>query len=319
MDGVAGHVVTVFLKMTQGWKAMQYRLRGNVEQMIELEEPARQAAAGGDAPGEASSADASRVVIAGPPSARGGHPGVVRLRAVGEDGFDLRFQEWDYREREHDDTSHRKEGIPYLVMEPGRHEASDGSVWEVGSFQLDGQQDWRRQTFRSAFPDPPKVFVTVQSNNGPDAIAVRVRQVDTDGFEAALFEEEATDGDHLQEAVGYLAVHSPSGEGQVSVHGFAVPYRLQTVEVSDEWTDVGAARLMVEEETSSDDETDHRAETVDVLELGGKVFAQIVSNRGPNTAALRQGSVLPDEDVGILGTGRAVADDSWRTISVLPF
>ena len=52
------------------------------------------------------------VVITGVPSHNGGQPGIVRVRNVRPNSFDIRFEEWSYL-----DSSHALESIAYLVME----------------------------------------------------------------------------------------------------------------------------------------------------------------------------------------------------------
>ncbi|MEM6316048.1 MAG: Ig-like domain-containing protein [Bacteroidota bacterium] len=52
------------------------------------------------------------VVIAGVPSLVGAQAGIVRVRNVQPNGFEVRFEEWSYL-----DGSHVAETIPYLVME----------------------------------------------------------------------------------------------------------------------------------------------------------------------------------------------------------
>jgi len=222
------------------------------------------------------------VIIAGPPTSHGSDPGVVRLANVNSNSFDIRFQEWDYL-----DGWHTAEDISHLVMEAGRHVMDDGSIWEVGSFDLDGTGEWQTQNFSQAFGAVPHLFLTIQSYNGSQAVTVRARNITTSGFEAALFEQETLMDGHYLERVGYLAIHSPAGSGEIELTGNSYPYLLQRVTVNERWCPVLSSSLKVEEETSGDNETDHVDETVSVLALGRHLFAQMVSYKGANTAALR--------------------------------
>ena len=96
---------------------------------------------------------------------------MVRLKSVSDTGFELRFEEWDYRARDHGDSYHATEEIPYLVLQPGRHTMSDGSLWEVGTFALGGTGAWQGERFSQPFATPPKLFLTVETYNGSQAVA----------------------------------------------------------------------------------------------------------------------------------------------------
>jgi hypothetical protein len=228
------------------------------------------------------------VVIAGPPTVHGADPGVVRLRNVTDTGFELRFQEWDYRARVYGDSAHMREDIPYLVLQPGRHTMSDGSVWEVGTFSLGGTGAWQGELFTQPFTMAPKLFLTVQTYNGNQAVSVRARNISADGFEAALYEEEALMDGHSAETIGYLAIASPAGGGLIALDGVQVPYLLQSFNGDERWSPVLSQRLKVEEEKSKDDEIDHGDETIDVLALGDQLLAQQVTSKGGDTTALRR-------------------------------
>ncbi len=254
------------------------------------------------------------VVILGPPSSRDPQPGVARIRNAGAQGFELRFQEWDYLGRDFGDTSHAIEAVPYLVLKPGRHTLGDGSVWETGVFTLGGTNDWKQAWFSEPFSRPPRLFLSVQTNNGGQAVSVRARQVTTDGFEAALFEEEALMDGHITETVAYLAIHSPAGNGQVAMDGRQIPYLLQTLQADQRWVPVLSQRLMLQEESSLDTELAHADETLNVAMIGTQLFAQQVSDNDADTTALRR--LEPAADAAMeWGLIRDI-DQDWR---VLPF
>jgi PhoPQ-activated pathogenicity-related protein len=254
------------------------------------------------------------VVLAGPPTHHGADPGVVRLRNVSDLGFDLRFKEYDYRERDLGDVYHAFEDIPFAVFRPGRHVMSDGSVWEVGTFNLDGTGNWASAQFSTAFSEPPHLFLTVQTTNGNQAVSVRARNIAADGFQAALFEEEALMDGHLSETIGYVAVSSPTGGGMIDLDGTAMPYLLQAVTTDHRWVPVLSQRLRLQEEQSRDSEVGHIDETLHVLMLGNQVFAQQVTNNGFDTTALRR--LAPSSDAPMeWGLIRGV-DHNWAN---LPF
>ena len=67
------------------------------------------------------------------------------------------------------------------------------------------------------------LFLTVQTDNVGQAVSVRVRAPGTDGFQAALFEEEALDDGHSVETVGYLAIDAPADGGWLDLDEASTP------------------------------------------------------------------------------------------------
>jgi hypothetical protein len=227
----------------------------------------------------------SPVVIAGPPTFNGGDPGVVRLRNMGSSSFDIRFQEWDYR-----DGKHTQEQILYLVASGGRHVLPDGSIWEAGTFTHYGTPNWKTQPFTEHFPGTPHLFLTVQTYNGGSAVTARARNVSDSDFQVGFFEQESQMDGHAGETVGYLAIYNPSGYGSTAIDGIPVSYRILQTSINHNWTKSywAAGELKVEEEQSKDNETWHAFELIDVMHLGGSTFGQIVSSNGGDPASLRQ-------------------------------
>ncbi|MFO1152694.1 MAG: LamG-like jellyroll fold domain-containing protein [Rhodospirillales bacterium] len=259
---------------------------------------------------DAATGFADAVVIAGTPSVNEEQPGVVRVSNVSGSGFEMRFQEWDYLQRL-GASSHAPETIPYAVMQPGRHRMGDGTVWEVGSFPLDGGASWRRISFSEPFESAPLVFLTVQTANDPRAVTVRARGVTGDGFEAALLQEEAQREGHGAETVGYVAVRRETAGGLIDVGGETLPYIVQSVTANDRWLPVLGQRLKVEEEQSKDLEVRHPDESLSVLALGGHMFAQQVSDNSADPTALRR---LPPVDTAMeWGVVRGV-DSAWTVL-----
>jgi hypothetical protein len=231
------------------------------------------------------------VVILGLPTYYGGHPGTVRVRSVTGTGFEARFEEWDYRSRDFSDNYHALEKVPYLVLEEGHHLMNDGSIWEVGILSVNGTADWHTFSFAESFRERPYLFLTVQSDNDSSVISARSRSVDKDGFEVALFEEQALMDGHGTETVAYLAIFNPSRYGTLKLNGPSrpeTPYYLHSVVADHNFTPAVSALVKVEEDKSVDSEVIHVRETIDVLSISNQVFAQQVSSNGSDTAALRR-------------------------------
>jgi len=221
------------------------------------------------------------VVIAGPPSFANKAPGVVALRRVRGDSFQARFQEWRYL-----DGKHRGEQTSFLVMNMGRQTMADGSIWELGTLTLRGNDKWRNKAFTKHFPGRPELFLTRQTFNDGTPVTVRARNVTPAGFEAALFEEERKlSGGHGKEKVGYLAVYSAGRAGTILA---GTDYVLRRLRVNHKFKTALGSQIMLEEEMSKDRELRHARERVSVMRLGSGYFAQQVTDNQRDTTAIRR-------------------------------
>jgi hypothetical protein len=228
------------------------------------------------------------LVILGPPGNRGPDPGVAALLGVNSNGFSVAFKEWDYRLREFGDQFHAKEQLSYLIGEPGRIEFDNGTIWEMGSFELSGTKQWVAQRFQSAFPSKPSLFLTAQTMNGSQKFALKARAVTNTGFQASMIEEEFLNDGHVVETIAYLAIYSASESGRILVNGNGLPYLLKSGNVNHQFSNFPSGIVRLEEEKSRDIESFHVNETVNTLNIVNLFFAQIISDNGPDTVALRK-------------------------------
>ncbi len=155
------------------------------------------------------------------------------------------------------------------------------------------------------------MFLTVQTTNDPQPVIVRVKEITPAGFQAALFEEEASTDGHGVEVVGYLAIYDPDGQGFINVSGTYAPFQVAALQVDSNFTKVVNQALRLQEEQSKDAETDHPAETVALLSLSGQLFAQDMTSIDSDPAALRWDSVDRDGD-GYVDRLDAYPDDPQR-------
>lgn len=227
-------------------------------------------------------------VVMGPPSFAGSHPSTIRVRNVSASSFQHNLQEWDYL-----DGSHANESIGYLVLENGAQ--SLGSLdAEAGSVNIN--HNWTTVSFNQSFTGAPVVVAQVASNSGGQAVTTRVRNVGSGSFEIRLQEEEGNDGTHNTERVDWIAVEPGtttfSGTKIVAgVTGNSVTHNWSTINFSSvtnpvflaemqtfDGSDPAALRhrnlsstsveVKVEEEQSSNAETNHNTEVVGYLVVG---------------------------------------------------
>jgi subtilisin family serine protease len=253
------------------------------------------------------------VVVAGGSTRDGGHQGVVRVQNVDSDSFQIRFQEWDYR-----DGNHTTENISYLVVEAGTHILTDGTQLVAGTTTLTNEIV-KTITFGDSFSSAPLIIAQTMTNNDPSAVVERIRNIGTDTFQMRFNEEEVADGIHATETVGYIAIDVGAAEsGDISLNavktGNSVTHQNTTVNfgsidgssspviLSDMQTldggDAATLRhrsqtstsvtLFVEEEASRDSELAHTTEVAGVLALEqGVLFAgspQLAASIGPGDA-----------------------------------
>ncbi len=145
------------------------------------------------------------VVVARPVSAKGIDPGVIRLRNVTANAFDLRYQEWDYL-----DGTHTRERVFYMVADAGAFDL-DGLTLEAGTLDTNlvlgsGSET---VTFGATFPDRPALFSSVQTNDDEDAVTTRLGLASALGFSITMQEEQAG-GAHGTETLGWIALERGS-------------------------------------------------------------------------------------------------------------
>ena len=150
------------------------------------------------------------VVILGPLSVYGGHKSTTRVKSVTSTSFQWRVEEWEYL-----DGAHASEYAGYLVMDSGQHTMSNGAAAEAGKASVG--TGWKTVNFGSAFSATPTVLVTIMTENGADAVAPRIRNVSTTGFQVRIEEEEnggSGNGDrgHTSETVGWVAMERAGGD-----------------------------------------------------------------------------------------------------------
>ncbi len=241
----------------------------------------------------------AQLVFVSPPTVNGKQQGVIRMRSIYGcctpqllasispppplvSVFNIVMQEYAYL-----DQWHVTEQVSVLGSRPGIARAENGETILSGSFDLSGTRQWSKVQFPN-MNGIPRVFLSIQSFNGIHPINTRVRNVTSNSFEAALFEEDAfMQSGHVPEKIAYLLVFSSDKKGFLAIGEQEVPYQTEQVSIDHRWTQVLGAELKLDEEQSVDDELFHVKETIDVLRIGEHLFAQQVSDNGADTTSLR--------------------------------
>jgi hypothetical protein len=227
------------------------------------------------------------IVIANPPSLNGNDPAVVRIRNIDSNGFDIRIQEWNYL-----NETHALETVSYLVMERGSYTLENGARVEASRFSTDSVNTFGQVNFSQNFGNVPVVVSSITSFNGPDAVAGRVQNVNIQGFEYTMQEQESFSDGHTTESISYIA-WEPSAS---SIAGITykigktenlVDHNLSTIKFDQTFSDipvfladmqtangmdtanvrwqslnVDAAEVKIDEEQSFDSEVNHTTEIV---------------------------------------------------------
>jgi lysophospholipase L1-like esterase len=131
-------------------------------------------------------------------------PAHVRLTPRDGRSFEYFIEEWDYL-----DGSHQRENLAYLVFEAGVHDLVGGGQLEAGTLAVDHR--WQDIVFAAGFDAAPIALSQSQTRRGGSAVVVRQRAVTGSGLQVRLQEEEASNGVHIAETLGYLAIAPPEG------------------------------------------------------------------------------------------------------------
>ena len=203
------------------------------------------------------------VVFATPPTKLGGQAASVAVTNVSNGTASLFLDEPDYL-----DGIHWKEEVSLLTLEEGTWSLADGTRMEVGTeiVSAGATDTFHSVTFGQAFDEVPTILVQLQTKNGADWAVVRTDDVTTTGFRFLIEEQEASDGLHAQEVLGWVAIDAGSGSGLI------------------DWGQVMGQAFFLE------DALDHRSGSVSLDPAFGDdalVSAVIASYNGPDTSMLR--------------------------------
>jgi hypothetical protein len=152
------------------------------------------------------------VVFALTPTAWGATTVAVRVSDVTGTGFTARLQE-----ARGEDGFHSTELVSWMVVEEGTWELSDGTVLRAGSLLEDdlvntgAGGDFETVSLGGTFSSAPAVLSQVQTMNESDWVTTRIDNLTAGGFSVGMQEDQATDGSHAQEEIGWLAIEIGSG------------------------------------------------------------------------------------------------------------
>lgn len=233
------------------------------------------------------------VVVAAVNSLNEADPGVVRIRNITSNSFEIHFEEWNYL-----DLEHAPEMASYVVFEAGTHRLRDGTVIEARNSIVD--EEWTPVAFANDFGgETPVVFSQIGSTNGPATATTRLKNVSDLGFEVQVQEEEASSTPfHNPEKVGWIAMQQQLGDTGGVFYEARVPdtpvnhivaatipffntfddapaviarqqttYGTNTASVRQTFVSAGRVDLFIEEEQSLDKEVGHIPEDIGILAL----------------------------------------------------
>lgn len=169
--------------------------------------------------------EAPPIVVAGAPTANGEKPVTVRISNITTHGFDIQMSEWQYQ-----NGKHKEETVSYMAVERGVQYWGDVQV-VAGEAEIN--HEWNSLNFSTQFDAAPVVLASQVSINGKQTAAIRMQNINAQGFDIRLQEEEKSNGKHKIETVHFLALtHNVIGQvnGQDIYAGRTHTY------VHDQWT-----------------------------------------------------------------------------------
>jgi hypothetical protein len=266
------------------------------------------------------------VVIMGAASRTGGSPVTVRVDNITNSTFDVVLDEWDYL-----DGKHSYEMVSYIVVEAGTHTLADGTLLHAANDPAVDHR-WNNIDFEPGmFEQTPLVFTQTTSYVDTAAVSTRARNIDTNGFQVRLQEEQAADRTHANESLSWIAIQDigvgtfvDGSQYQSSQTGDVVRHQTYTTAFDAIFDappaffaqmqtynggDVSVVRsrnltsneftVNIEEERSKDNEIGHLYESVGVFALpNGELNAQIEDGSGSAPQFIKSGNGFDNYSAG---------------------
>ncbi|MEM8906565.1 MAG: VCBS repeat-containing protein, partial [Bacteroidota bacterium] len=188
-----------------------------------------------------------------------------------------------------------------------RHTLSNGTNVQAG-IESSVDQNFRTVTFPTPFTSTtPVVFAQVITQNGPEAVVTRIRNISSTGFQIQLQEEQGNNNSHVGEEVSWIAfdpgTQTTNFKYEVGNTGTSVTHNWFTLNFGQTYganrvflatmqtrqggdragaryrnLTSGSVQLMSEEETSGDAEINHAAEDFGYIAL--EAPGNLLNNNG---------------------------------------
>jgi Ca2+-binding RTX toxin-like protein len=229
---------------------------------------------------------------------------VIRVRDVTDSGFQYQIDEFDYL----DGSRVLAEEVSWIAVAQGTHTLDNGLVVQAGTVTATNES-FTTVNFNAAFGSAPVVMTQVMTDNDSGAVGTRNRSRTTSSFQIQMLEEEAADGVHATEDIGWIAIDNGGSVGTgflVGETGNSVTHNVTTVVfpsafantpvvVHDQQTRDGGdtsysqadgittadARFFIGEEQSANAEVNHITEVVGYFALNEGLLTE--AGGGDNT------------------------------------
>lgn len=222
----------------------------------------------------------------------GGDPYTLRLvgQTVDGDGnttsFTVRLEEWEYLDGAHPAI----ETISWLAIEEGTHTLADGRVIEAGTTPVTstGQNTGTSVNLSAGFTDPPVVLTSVMTTNDAAAVDSDPSNITAAGFDLTLQEQEANDGIHGTETIGWIAIQGggTAATGTASTSGNSVTDATSTLGLGDTFTN---GVVLLETQTLDGPDT---ASAMNEGQTASTVDASVTEEQSANTETAHTTEVI---------------------------
>lgn len=232
-----------------------------------------------------------------------GDPFTIRVRNITDSGFEFQLDEYDYQ-----DGITALETLSWLAVSEGTHTLADGTRVQAGFASATNENDTSVNFIDTSYSNPV-VFSQLSSDNDLAAVVTRNHNVSTTGFTVRMQEEEASDGNHTTEDIGWIAFETGGSaatgilvgdtgdivtQDTTAVNfgaGFGVaPVFLADMQILDggdtavaagvSGLNAAGAQVYIDEEQSGDTEINHTTETVGYIALNSGVYTTTTGSGG---------------------------------------
>ncbi len=169
--------------------------------------------------------------------------------------------------------------LSVLLAETDNEKEKDFSHLQIRSFEV--TSNWQTIIFKYPFSSRPGLFLDFQEPAG--SAIMEVKNVSPYSFQIRM---RGGDSDQAKKKAAFLAITAPDGEGVLSIDNKEYPYIVQSITLTNRWTDIGDGTKQVRLVSSFAESIEDQRAVVDIMILSDQVFAQVVSPMGDNPVSV---------------------------------